>query len=202
MKKNFMSLAMIAIFSASVSLYGQFRTETISSPAAQYIAGEVEKQSKQVAVYKDFGDGMNRYTQRAALNPDAKNEPVLDETAPSPFGTSCIKVTYPLVTNDWNGFIFITGKLPGGSIVPELDFGATNTGQDLRGAKRLKFKARGEKGGESRAKRFADRGAAGYLSRKRRGYRRGFDDRDGLRDVDFREGKGVRGAKRRNCYRR
>jgi hypothetical protein len=109
----------------------------------------VEKLNKTVAVFRDFGDGENCYTQRAALNPsDARPNPVMDEKAPSPFGTSSIKVDCPLYANDWNGFIFVTGKLPTGSIVPEIDFGTTNTGYDLRGAKRLRFKARGEQGGE------------------------------------------------------
>ena len=141
-------LTMHAICMASVSLQGQTNTNLSSSPAAQYVANEVEKQNKTVAVYTDFGDGRNRYTQRAALNPGAKNKPVMDEKAPSPFGTSCIKITYPLATDDWNGFLFMTGKLEKGSIVPEIDFGQVNTGQDLRGAKRLTFKARGEIGGE------------------------------------------------------
>ena len=142
------STTALALLSAGASLQGQIRPNGSSSTAANYVAGEVEKQSKLVAVYTDFCDGRNRYTQRAALNPGAKNMPVMDETAPSPFGVSCIKVTYTLAKNDWNGFIFMTGKLPAGSIVPELDFGKTNTGQDLRGARALKFKARGEKGGE------------------------------------------------------
>ena len=141
-------LAALAGFTASVSMYGQTHSNQSSSPAALYVAGEVEKQNRMVAVYTDFGDGRNRYTQRAALNPGAKNTPVLDEKAPSPFGTSCIKITYPLAADDWNGFIFMTGKLARGSIVPETDFGQVNTGQNLIGAKRLTFKARGENGGE------------------------------------------------------
>ena len=144
----FLNLTMLALCTASVSLQGQTRSGLSSSRAAQYVAGEVEKQNRMVAVYTDFGDGRNRYTQRAALNPGAKNKPVQDEKAPSPFGTSCIKVTYPLATDDWNGFLFLTGKLTKGSIAPEIDFGQVNTGQDLRGARRLTFKARGENGGE------------------------------------------------------
>ncbi|MDR1882261.1 MAG: hypothetical protein LBR26_05710 [Prevotella sp.] len=119
------------------------------SPAAQYITNQVEKQNKTIAVFRDFGDGENYYTQRAALNPsDVRPNPEMDEKAPSPFGASSIKITYPLSANDWNGYIFMTGKLPTGSTEPELDFGRTNTGYDLSGAKRLKFKARGEVGGE------------------------------------------------------
>ncbi|MDR1881799.1 MAG: hypothetical protein LBR26_03335, partial [Prevotella sp.] len=119
------------------------------SPAAQYIINQVEKQNKTIAVFRDFGDGENYFTQRAALNPsDEHPNPEMDEKGPSPFGTSSIKITYPLYANDWNGYIFMTGKLATGSTEPELDFGRTNTGYDLSGAKRLKFKARGEVGGE------------------------------------------------------
>ena len=146
--KTFFGLVAFIMCSISALLQGQNRSDVPTSPAAQFVAGEVAKQSKIVAVYTDFGDGQNRYTQRAALNPGAKNTPVLDEKAPSPFGVSCIKITYPLVKDDWNGFLFVTGKLTQGSTTPELDFGQVNTGQDLSGAKRLKFKARGENGGE------------------------------------------------------
>ena len=147
-KMLFMILATLAACMASVSLQGQTHTNQSSSPAARYVAGEIEKQNRTVAVYTDFGDGRNRYTQRAALNPGAKNMPVLDEKAPSPYGTSCIKITYQLAADDWNGFLFMTGKLAKGSIVPEIDFGKVNTGQDLRGARRLTFRARGENGDE------------------------------------------------------
>jgi hypothetical protein len=118
------------------------------SSAAQYVVNQVDKQNKTIAVFRDFGDGENCYTQRAALNPTEHPIPEMDEKASSPFGSSSIKITYPLFPNDWNGYIFMTGKLPTGSTQPEIDFGTTNTGYNLRGAKRLKFKARGEVGGE------------------------------------------------------
>ena len=148
MRKNNLFIAAFVLIAANASLQGQIRSNGYSNPAVKYVADEVEKQSKMVAVYTDFGDGLNRYTQRAALNKNAKNVPEMDETAPSPYGVSCIKFTYPLAKDDWNGFMFVTGILKKGSIAPQLDFGTTNTGQDLRGAKSLKFKARGEKGGE------------------------------------------------------
>ena len=145
----FLSSTALVFLLLSTPLVGQIRSNVNASPAAQYVADEVKQQSMTVAVYTDFCDGRNRFTQRAALNPLAQNVPELDETTPSPFGITCIKVTYPLAKNDWNGFMFLTGKLAQGSTTPELDFGQTNTGQDLRGAKKLKFKARGEQGGES-----------------------------------------------------
>ena len=147
-KNLLLSISALVWVATGASLHGQIRQNGNSSPAAGYVADEVEKQSKMVAVFTDFCDGRNRYTQRAALNPEAKNMPEMDEAMSSPFGVSCIKVTYPLAKDDWNGFIFVTGKLSPGSTAPELDFGKTNTGQDLRGAKLLKFKARGENGGE------------------------------------------------------
>ena len=141
-------LTVFVLLSTSVSLQGQTRQNGYSSPSVKHVVDEVAKNSKMVAVFTDFGDGRNRYTQRAATNENAKNTPEMDETVPSPFGVSCIKFTYPLAKDDWNGFMFITGILKKDAIIPELDFGKTNTGQDLRGARTLKFKARGEKGGE------------------------------------------------------
>ena len=142
------NLTMLALSLMYSSLSGQIRTGLSTSTAAQYVAKQVEKQNRMVAVYTDFGDGFNRYTQRAALNQEGLIIPKMDEKAVSPFGVSCIKIIYPLCLLDWNGFIFMTGKLAQGSIVPDIDFGQIDTGQDLTGAKRLKFKAPGEKGGE------------------------------------------------------
>jgi hypothetical protein len=143
-------LVVLSLWSCSPSGAKTLSTEgePQRSPAVQYVINQVETQSRTVAVYTDFGDGLNSYTQRAALNQGGINIPEMDEKAPSPFGTSSIKVTYPLAFNDWNGFIFVTGILEKGSIQPKLDFGTMNAGYNLTGAKRLKFKARGEVGGE------------------------------------------------------
>ena len=150
MKKKilFLGLLMLTLSTLSTLSHENTLVAQSSSPAAKYVAGQIEKQSKMIAVYTDFGDGANRFTQRAALNPGGKNMPVMEENTPSPFGVSCIKITYELAKDDWNGFLFMTGKLNKGSIAPEIDFGQESTGQDLRGAKRLRFKARGENGGE------------------------------------------------------
>ena len=118
-KKNLLtSLFILVLFTFSLSLCSQNAAGINSSPAAQFVIDQVKKQSRIVAVYIDFGDAMNRYTQRAALRQNSINMPVLDEKAPSEFGVSCIKVTYPLEGDDWNGFIFVTGILEKGSITP------------------------------------------------------------------------------------
>jgi hypothetical protein len=107
----------------------------------------MRKENRIRVVYRDFGDGSTLYTQRAVLNP-AGVHPVMDEAAPSPYGVTCIHVAWPLNSLDWNGFMFVTGRLAGGSTTPELDFGQYNTGFDLRGATKLTFKARGKTGRE------------------------------------------------------
>jgi hypothetical protein len=115
--------------------------------AIRYLLGEIGEENRTIVVYRDFGDGSMRYTQRALLNP-AGIHPVMDEKATSPYGVTCIHVAYPLKEDDWNGFMFITGRLEAGATAPELDFGRHDTGFDLRGATRLTFKARGKTGRE------------------------------------------------------
>ncbi|MDR1676442.1 MAG: T9SS type A sorting domain-containing protein [Tannerella sp.] len=117
------------------------------SPAINYLLKEIREENKVRVVYRDFGDGSTLYTQRAVHNPKGVH-PVMNEAAPSPYGVTCIHVTWPLNVLDWNGFMFITGRLPGDSIIPELDFGQNNTGFDLQGAVKLTFKARGKTGRE------------------------------------------------------
>ncbi|MDR2042748.1 MAG: hypothetical protein LBP98_10640 [Tannerella sp.] len=120
---------------------------TDHSPAIRYLLEEIREENMKRVVYRDFGDGSTLYTQRAILNPEGVH-PEMDEASPSPYGITCIHVTWPMEALDWNGFMFITGRLAGGSIIPELDFGDRRTGFDLRGAVKLTFKARGKTGRE------------------------------------------------------
>jgi hypothetical protein len=117
-----------------------------TSPAFDYLVNEIRKENKQRVVYRDLGDGSALYTQRAAFSP--AGVPVMNEAAASPYGVTCIHVTYSPEERDWNGFMFITGRLDKGSTTPKLDFGEHNTGFDLRGATKLTFKARGKTGTE------------------------------------------------------
>ncbi|MDR1724035.1 MAG: T9SS type A sorting domain-containing protein [Tannerella sp.] len=121
-----------------------------SARALDFLLNAMKEENEQLVVYRDFGDGATRFTQRALLNSTSTPEyyPVMDEKAPSKYGVTCIHVTYPMTKEDWNGYIFITGRLEQGSISPQLDFGEHNTGHDLQGAKRLTFKARGITGNE------------------------------------------------------
>ena len=118
------------------------------SPALQYCINEIEKENREFVVYSDFGDGQNMFTQKALLNPAGKIYPEMDEKAASPYGVTCIHVTYPLSSQDWNGYNFITGRLDAGAILPVHDYGTHQTGYDLRGVKKLTFKARGKTGTE------------------------------------------------------
>ncbi|MDR0559037.1 MAG: hypothetical protein LBG92_02635 [Prevotellaceae bacterium] len=118
-----------------------------SSPALNFLLNEIGMENRKRVVFRDFCDGATLYTQRAMTN-SAGEKPVMDETAPSPYGVSCIHINYRLKPEDWNGFMFITGKLDAGSAKPALDFGDRQTGYDLSGATKLTFKARGITGGE------------------------------------------------------
>jgi len=119
-----------------------------SSPALQFLRSEISRENKQRIVYTDFGEGGTLYTQRAFLNADDKPQPRMNEQSPSPFGITCIHVTYPLAYASWNGVMFITGILKPGEQIPKLDFGNENCGFDLSGATALTFKAKGKTGKE------------------------------------------------------
>ncbi|MDR0544427.1 MAG: hypothetical protein LBG30_03650 [Odoribacteraceae bacterium] len=150
---SILAIVMLATTAASCTRKGNDNDQgqeeiTGESPALVYLRKEISNENKQFVVYRDFGDGCARFTQRAALNPSGKAEPVMNEREPSPHGVSCIRVAYPLISGDWNGFIFITGRLDAGASAPAPDFGQHDTGYDLRGATKLTFKARGKSGGE------------------------------------------------------
>jgi len=120
-----------------------------NSSALDYLMRQISAANKQMVVFRDYGDGSNLFTQRALMNTSGKNYPVMDEMSPSPYGVSCIHVTYKMTSSDWNGYSFITGYMAKGDTEPTLDFGDHDTGFDLTGATKLTFKAKGATGNES-----------------------------------------------------
>ncbi|MDR0417093.1 MAG: hypothetical protein LBH76_07255 [Propionibacteriaceae bacterium] len=104
-------------------------------------------------VYKDYGDGLNLYTQRAWMGSHYPDESLgesppdaLDEQAEPFSGVTSVHARIDLKRFGWGGWQFQIGALDRGETVPELNFGDQAPGFDLSGAARLTFQARGTPG--------------------------------------------------------
>jgi hypothetical protein len=122
-------------------------TTTDDSPAANWLAGQVDEYSRKLYVYKDYSDSHNAFTQRGVMISGSIKEPQMDEASPDAFsGITSIKVDVPLGIGCWSGYYFGNGVLEAGG-TPQFDWGdSPHAGMDLRGAGKLVFHARAESG--------------------------------------------------------
>ncbi len=119
------------------------------SKAVQWLAAQLEEQDGSLWVYKDLGDGLNRFTQKAWMGDTFGSVPEMNEAAEGRGGTTGIAAELDFAAHSWGGYMFVNGILKPGEQQPEADFGDADAGMDLSGAQRLSFYARGENGGES-----------------------------------------------------
>ena len=126
--------------------------DAAAQKALSAIENALREENESVWVYHDFGDTNNHFTQKALMF--GKDESLVHDmnenwTDDPHAGRSCIRCEQVLREGDWGGWLFLNGWLPEGSDVPQLNDGSMpGQGLDLRGAQRLSFWARGEKGGE------------------------------------------------------
>jgi hypothetical protein len=115
---------------------------------ADWIESRLAEFDSSLYVYRDFADGANYYIQKAWIGDNYSSVPAMREGAEGINGTTGVAAEINLADHEWGGYMFINGVLRPGATVPELDFGASDAGLDLRGAAKLTFCARGETGGE------------------------------------------------------
>ncbi|MDR1527716.1 MAG: hypothetical protein LBS46_08645 [Dysgonamonadaceae bacterium] len=122
-------------------------TITDDSPAANWLAGQVDEYSRKLYVYKDYSDSRNAFTQRGVMTFGYIEDPQMDEAFPDAFsGITSIKVDVPLRAECWSGYYFGNGVLEAGG-TPQFDWGdSPHAGMDLQGAEKLVFHARAENG--------------------------------------------------------
>jgi hypothetical protein len=147
-----------------------------NSPAAAWLAAQVDGYGSRLYVYSDYSDSRNAFTQRGVMASGGIEEPQMNEASPRAFsGITSICVDAPLSRGCWSGYYFGNGIQAAGG-APQFDWGDTEAGMDLRGAVRLVFHARSEEGqtagvnffvgGNGSGKPFADtdRRETGYLT--------------------------------------
>ncbi len=164
MKRRFVIPMILCLLLAAVPGYGEamdldymdfdytdFREQ--GEKALGALAEMLAEPENRVYVYRDFGDTLNHYTQKAKMaGKDGELVRNMDENwQENPCeGRSCIRCRQVTVRGDWGGWLFLNGWLPEGETVPRLNDGSMDgQGLDLTGADSLTFWARGEQGGET-----------------------------------------------------
>ena len=135
---------------AEAADFEAFRPE--ADRALHALQGMLAEQLEGLYVYREMGDTENHFTQKARIaGYDGALVMDMDEGwRENPHsGDSCIRCRQITKNGDWGGWLFMNGWLPEGESAPRLNEGkADGQGMDLRGARTLRFWARGENGGE------------------------------------------------------
>ena len=104
-------------------------------------------------VYTDLAAAGNHFHMRGRISSPGGEDlvPPMDEgwTNNPHSGATCIRCVFKAMGFNWGGWYFMNGVLGANDIAPRESWGdKPNAGVDLRGATKLTFWARGEKGGE------------------------------------------------------
>jgi len=135
------ALAALGIININTNAAGQ-----TTSPAAEWLARQVDEYSSRLYVYADFSDSRDAFTQRGYMGDDVAQS-VMDEASPTACsGITSIKVTAPIAYGGWSGWVFATGILDKGSTAPDMDWGEHDARMNLTGAKKLVLHARAADG--------------------------------------------------------
>ena len=146
--------ALIASF--ALTALGAF-AESTPNPGIRsgtdYLAGVMDQFHRTFYVYDDYLSAGNHFNERGRMcNPGDETSvpPMKEDCTRSPYsGLTCIQCNFKSSKNSWGGWFFMNGALQADDSVPSLNWGdVLKGGYDLRGATRLTFWARGEKGGE------------------------------------------------------
>ena len=155
------SILFVLIFLISCSKSDSQPSNSTSKPPTeptpfQWITEMMDKYHKTFDVYTDVGSGGNHFPVKAKMvgygsyKMIEMDECFTDAPQSHPKSATYIKATFkPQFGNSWGGFYFMNGVFLPNAVEPQQNWGDyPNAGFDLRGATKLTFFARGEKGGE------------------------------------------------------
>lgn len=143
-------ILLLPIMAKGESVYDAYAPA--AARAVAVLADTLWAEQQQLYIYKDFADSENHFTQKSKMwwNNESWVFDMEENWRDNPYsGFSCIRCSQMVETDDWGGWMFLSGMLPEGSSVPVLNDGSTpEQGLDLSGVQELRFYARGENGDE------------------------------------------------------
>ncbi len=121
--------------------------------ACQFLEEMMDRYHRAVYVYDDAGSAGNRFAERAKICQPGDEHLVpsmAEDCEEQPFsGRTCIRCEFKAEKATWGGWSFMNGVFVQGEEGPSLNWGThPNAGENLKGATRLTFRARGQEGGE------------------------------------------------------
>lgn len=145
-------LALAAALLAGGVAQGQILPREVLPPV-NYLAAVMDRFHLHIDVYSDAFAAGNHFLARGRMSSpgDEQGVPPMDEawTSGPAQGSTAIRARFEARGDNWGGWYFLSGVLRPGETAPRPDFGnEPGAGIDLRGASRLSFQARGERGGE------------------------------------------------------
>ncbi len=153
--KSALAILLVLILLLPMTAKGESAYDAYAPAAARAVtvlADTLWAEQQQLFIYKDFADSENHYTQKSKIwwNDESLVFDMDENWRDDPYsGFSCIRCSQMIETDDWGGWMFLSGMLPEGSSVPVLNDGSTpEQGLDLSGVQELRFYARGENGDE------------------------------------------------------
>lgn len=131
---------------------GPYSRVAVSS-GTEYLSKVMDQYHEVFYVYDDFLSAGNHFAERGQMcnEGDEDSVPAMDEawTNDPHSGLSCIRCEFKSRKSNWGGWFFLNGALPAKAKNSQLNWGEVpGAGHNLKGATRLTFWARGEKGGE------------------------------------------------------
>lgn len=116
-------------------------------------AGAFAEESNSLYVYQDFGSAENNFNMKAMMSASGYEDlviPMNEEWDKDPYsGETCIRCQVNTQPDTWGGWMFLTGMLVEGQKYLVFNDAATpGQGLDLTGMHELRFRARGQNGGE------------------------------------------------------
>ncbi|MDD4736542.1 MAG: hypothetical protein PHP44_10625 [Kiritimatiellae bacterium] len=128
------------------------RGDGAQAGALRFLEEQMDVYHRALYVYEDAGSAGNHFIERARIGgPDGAHLPVMQEDCrEQPFsGNTCIRCEFKGGKSNWGGWSFMHGAFLPGAEAPTLNWGElSDAGENLRGARRLTFHARGLEGGE------------------------------------------------------
>ena len=129
------------------------RRNNLNITAISYLKDVMDQYHKSYDVYSDANAAGNHFLMRARINSPGgeKAVPPMNEgyTLKSHSGKTSIRASFRSVGNNWGGWYFMNGVVRGNDNWPRENWGKfPKAGINLKGATKLTFWAKGEKGGE------------------------------------------------------
>ena len=144
---------LIGMAFGTINGWGESDSPSATTRGTEYLAQVMDQYHEAFYVYDDFLSAGNHFAERGQMcnRGDEASVPVMNEayTVNPHSGLNCIRCEFKAKKSNWGGWFFMNGAMPANAKNAQINWGTIpGAGQNVQGATRLTFWARGEFGGE------------------------------------------------------